>query len=874
MNAEIIREIAVDFYGQKYVSINSKQYEQASRFLAITCLNEGRVQYIDSEGYCAFVRYSNINGYNSFSKCKITTDGKILIELSDDILSYIGICNMEIVIVDGSYDTVEELLELDERYFKAVITVYLNIKDDMDDELYDESSMLNDLLIRMTEDYSYVLDACKSSESNLVEYISTVREFGFKYMGTISFAELSSIENYPGYIYVIDNDFVSDTKFLNSGASYEAGTIVYCTSKIIDNNSNPIKYYLDCFDCRMGISKSDIATKKETLDYIEFGNDYDFDTVTPEELIDYLENPPVYHYYVSLGDSIAAGHTINEDWEKDYGTGSQYGNNGNILTEIVPGSYTDLIKNKLVESYGEEYVTAVSFAHSGDTNEDLRNKLDQTAIVEAISRATITTVCIGANTILGQVGTGMLSDFIAYGDPALKELDTKLEVGFNLLASDEDTRGSYKNIFKRLLEINGNPNAKFVFTNIYNPYKYLWLDETNDNMNYENGYFSPVLTTVPNIEANIPGIGEIDIRKFVYEYEFSGASMKLLTERINRPSSDYSLSQWVETKLNRLNSILATSISEFNDDRIMLADTKLLYESTPDNEIAANKHYSDLVNVEIVRGETIADLDWAQFWNNFSISDISSINSIAENIVSTMVNKVIVPDVDPHPEEYGQYVLYRSFADALGWQDLIHNYINFDENGGIGSMRTQEVIGTGDTTSFAVLNTNTFTNPNEGYRFVGWNTKPDGSGTAYSNGQVIGVTSDITLYAQWNNYYTITFRHSSDAVQFDSSQTGPMECYALWIDGVEQSDLGAFSNSSRTYSLPYGTNIGVIAQTKSGSGRSYITMNGTKVAETSNDARYTFALTGHTDIHFEWNQWFEVSLTPEISYWNCYITTN
>ena len=33
--------------------------------------------------------------------------------------------------------------------------------------------------------------------------------------------------------------------------------------------------------------------------------------------------------YVSLGDSIAAGHSINSKWESDYGTGSQFGENGN-----------------------------------------------------------------------------------------------------------------------------------------------------------------------------------------------------------------------------------------------------------------------------------------------------------------------------------------------------------------------------------------------------------------------------------------------------------------------------------------------------------------------------------------------------------------
>ena len=36
------------------------------------------------------------------------------------------------------------------------------------------------------------------------------------------------------------------------------------------------------------------------------------------------------------------------------------------------------------------------------------------------------------------------------------------------------------------------------------------------------------------------------------------------------------------------------------------------------------------------------------------------------------------------------------------------------------------------------------------YIFDGWNTKPDGSGTFYSDEQPISITSDMTLYAQWS----------------------------------------------------------------------------------------------------------------------------
>ena len=37
----------------------------------------------------------------------------------------------------------------------------------------------------------------------------------------------------------------------------------------------------------------------------------------------------------------------------------------------------------------------------------------------------------------------------------------------------------------------------------------------------------------------------------------------------------------------------------------------------------------------------------------------------------------------------------------------------------------------------------------DGYRFQGWNTKADGTGTAYRAGDTFQITDDVTLYAQW-----------------------------------------------------------------------------------------------------------------------------
>lgn len=582
-------------------------------------------------------------------------------------------------------------------------------------------------------------------------------------------------------------------------------------------------------------------------------------------------------YYVSLGDSIAVGHSIDANWKNDYGWHTQYGENDNHSTAIVPNSYTDLIRKRLASIHGNEKVAAISYAHSGDTNVDLRNKLEHEAVQDSIRKADVVTICIGANTILGPA-TNEIGNFINYGNPTLLQLNDTLESGYTLLASDETVYGSYKNIMDKLRSLNTKPTTKFIFTTVYNPYKYLWLDESTDDNDYVDGYFGPIFSVAPNLEVNIPFVGQMDVRKFLYE----SAYLPEITSRINNPAGDgsYSLGQWVEGKINRLNGIIKQSVSAFGDPRFAVADTKPIYESYPDRHVREDYNYCDLVNVEIVKGQTVANLDWGRFWDNWSIDGLST---IVEDIAEVIRKEVIEPDVDPHPEIDGQYALYRSFANVLGWESLNRYSVSYIANGGSGSMATQDVVSIGydrlgrNLVAYAVTTPNAFT-PTEGYYFKGWNTKADGTGASYSNGQAVGMTSNISLYARWSNIYKITIKHSQgDVIQFDSGQTGPMECYKLWIDGEPILDtdyntemLGAFSNPPKVLYKPYDASVGVIAKTASGDGRSYITWNGVKVDGNSKDARYGFVLKGDMTIEFEWNQWLSgISLQ---SYWNCYVT--
>lgn len=565
--------------------------------------------------------------------------------------------------------------------------------------------------------------------------------------------------------------------------------------------------------------------------------------------------------YVSLGDSIAAGDTIDEDWESNYGTRSQYDNIGDASTVIVSGCYTDLIRNELKGIYPEHRVVATSYAHSGDTVADLMDKLSHNVVRKSVERADFVTICIGANEVL-QPALNNIDEYINAGD--LSNIEALIENNLTRLNTDSD-QNSYMSLFKKLIEI--NPNAQYVFTTVYNPYKYLWIEEGH------YGFFEPLLQTIPDME-----ILGLDIDSFIKDSLLGTPIVQQVFDRMN------GLDDWCENYVTRLNSVLRNKINAYGKSNIKLADTKAVYDPVPDREIESPKHYNDLVSVEYTRGYDSMQMDWGKlyegidagtFWLNLATRYVSlsglDINGLANELVPQIVEKVIIPDINPHPEWYGHHALRESFADALGWKSLTRHTITYAANGGSGSMASQVVVALDNMTAYTNVYNNVFT-PVTGYYFTGWNTKADGTGTTYSNGQLIGVSSAITLYAQWSNIYTLTFKHSQgDVIQFDSGQTGPMECYALWIDGVEQSDLGAFSNPPRVLHLPYGTSIGVIAQTKSGDGRSYITLNGTKVNGNSKDARYTFTLTSDMTINYEWNQWLSGIIMQ--SYWSCYVTT-
>lgn len=113
----------------------------------------------------------------------------------------------------------------------------------------------------------------------------------------------------------------------------------------------------------------------------------------------------------------------------------------------------------------------------------------------------------------------------------------------------------------------------------------------------------------------------------------------------------------------------------------------------------------------------------------------------------------------------------RSYT--ANWKANTYNVV-FNSNGGSGTMPNQvHTYG-----SSLALSQNKFTRT--GYSFAGWNTKPDGSGTNYSNGQSVTNLSStdgatVTLYAQWtvNTYtYNIVYKSSTGKALGTSTVAG------------------------------------------------------------------------------------------------------
>ena len=167
---QAIANINVDFYDKKYISINAKQLDRKTRFLSITCYSHGELCPLNSGEHSAYIRYKKPDGYCVFNFCDINNKGKILVELTEQMLASAGICHTDLVVVNKGSAVVDEntgeIVAINNSGILSTMPFYIDVYETAFENSEVESSYeyngLNEVLTKANTEYSQVIRMAKS----------------------------------------------------------------------------------------------------------------------------------------------------------------------------------------------------------------------------------------------------------------------------------------------------------------------------------------------------------------------------------------------------------------------------------------------------------------------------------------------------------------------------------------------------------------------------------------------------------------------------------------------------------------------------------------------------------------------------------------
>lgn len=170
MALQAIANITVDFYDKKYISINAKQLDKETRFLSITCYSHGELCPLNSSEHSAYIRYKKPDGYCVFNFCEIDRKGKILVELTEQMLATAGIGYADLVVVNKGSAVVDEntgeIITINNSGILSSMPFYVDVFETAFENAEIESSYeydgLNEALERAEAEYSQVVRMAKS----------------------------------------------------------------------------------------------------------------------------------------------------------------------------------------------------------------------------------------------------------------------------------------------------------------------------------------------------------------------------------------------------------------------------------------------------------------------------------------------------------------------------------------------------------------------------------------------------------------------------------------------------------------------------------------------------------------------------------------
>lgn len=163
----------------------------------------------------------------------------------------------------------------------------------------------------------------------------------------------------------------------------------------------------------------------------------------------------------------------------------------------------------------------------------------------------------------------------------------------------------------------------------------------------------------------------------------------------------------------------------------------------------------------------------------------------------------------------GKWRMYEDSGDANWYCAWVPYYVlSYDANDGTGAPSAEAAVSSeGDAASRTKVVSSTVPT-RDGYTFVGWNTAANGSGTAKAAGDDVVLTSDVVLYAQWRQNFTVTYDLNSGAADPICSggtyyvgqsvtvcSTTPTKTSSSFL-GWKRLDTGAAVTGGSTFTMP------------------------------------------------------------------------
>ncbi|MGL4483938.1 MAG: InlB B-repeat-containing protein [Anaerovoracaceae bacterium] len=162
-------------------------------------------------------------------------------------------------------------------------------------------------------------------------------------------------------------------------------------------------------------------------------------------------------------------------------------------------------------------------------------------------------------------------------------------------------------------------------------------------------------------------------------------------------------------------------------------------------------------------------------------------NTVAGGGGQSIANNAAITTLTTPPTDGGTINLYAQ------WTSVGSSNLTFNSNSGAGTMTAQSFTNGVNQN----ITTNTFTRT--GYSFSGWNTIAGGSGTAYTDGQSISISSATTVYAQWSPI-TYSISYNTNFVTGGTGAPSAATATKTYGTNLTLATLGTMAKTGYTFS--------------------------------------------------------------------------